>query len=206
MRLAIYIFIFMFSVPLASVRAGSGSELLKHWSVTNSSSLQIHGTTNINSFVCESDYSHGQNDMIMERWDPKNNNWEIFGEVLLEVAAFDCKNRVMNNDFQRTLQADEYPEIKVEFLNLKEVSADESKQKAKGWVKISLAGKSKKYPIESELIHFDNYYSVLRGEQVFRFSDFGLEAPSKGLGLVRVRDELSVSFELMLRQIALSGN
>lgn len=179
------------------------NDVLRYWHVTGASSLEIHGTSNVTSFVCASAYSKGK-DLITERLDPVTGKWEIHGEVFLDVKGFDCRNRVMNSDFQATLQAETYPEIKVEFVNLTEVNTIGSSRKAAGYVEITLVGKTKRYPIISDLVLMDNYNSILKGEQIFRFSDFGLEPPQKGFGLVKVRDEITVSFELKLDQVMLT--
>lgn len=201
MRILSTFLLLVFSLSLAS----KSKEILRHWNVTSASYLQIEGTTNLNSFQCGSVYESG-NDMIRERWNPSNEKWEIFGSINLDVDNFDCNNRVMNNDFKNTLDYSNHPEIKVEFIDLKESRTVGNTRMAEGWVAITIVGKTRKYYLKSELEILDDYYSILRGEQVFTFSDFGLTPPQKGLGLVRVDDQLTVSFELILEQSALTGN
>ncbi len=201
MRIISTFLLVVFSLSLAA----KSKEVLRHWNVTSASYLQIDGTTNINSFQCGSAYQSG-NDMIRERWDTSNEKWEIFGSIYLEVDNFDCNNRVMNNDFKNTLDYSNHPEIKVEFIDLKERHVKGNTRMAEGWVAITIVGKTQKYYVKSELEFLDDYYSILRGKQAFNFSDFDLSPPQKGLGLVRVNDELTVSFELILEQSALTDN
>ncbi len=201
MRVQLFIFLLIFS--LAS--NGAGNEMLKLWNVTGESTLQIKGTTNVNSFECVSDYDRGM-DLIMERWDPYNEKWEIYGSVFIDVDQFDCQNRVMNNDFRNTLKYDTYPEIKIEFINIREVETNQPSSKAEGWVEITIVGETRRYHLKGELELIEDQKSILRGEQKFLFSDFGIDPPTKGLGLIRVRDKISVSFELILEQIAYSEN
>lgn len=196
---------FSFFLIIISLNVFAGSEITRFWHVTGASSLQINGTTNLNSFQCGSAYESGS-DMIRERWDPYSEKWEIHGSVFIEVGTFDCKNRMMNNDFRSTLKHDEYPEIKIEFLNLKEVQEQNNTRKAQGYIKITLAGKSHQYFLNSELEFLDDQYSILSGEQTFRFSDFGLDPPQKGFGLVKVNDEIQVSFDLILERTAYTEN
>lgn len=198
------LFISVFLITL-SITVSASKEITRFWHVTGASYLQINGTTNVNTFQCGSDYESGS-DMIRERWDPYSEKWEIYGSVFIEVETFDCRNRIMNNDFRSTLKHNEYPEIKIEFLNLKEVQEQKNTRKAQGYVKITLAGKSREYFLSSELEFLDDHYSILRGEQTFRFSDFGLEPPQKGFGLVKVNDEIQVSFDLILEQTAYTEN
>jgi len=180
-------------------------EIIRYWHITNASSVVINGTTNMNTFQCGSGYETGS-DMIRERWNPDSEKWEIYGSVYIEVAQFDCKNRIMNNDFRNTLKHNDYPEIKIEFLNLREVQLQDNTLKAQGHIKVTLAGKTHEYFLSSELEFLDDQYSILKGEQTLRFSDFGLEPPQKGFGLVRVNDEIHVSFDLILEQSALTEN
>lgn len=188
-----------------SVMANKAREVLKHWTVTGASYLQINGTTNINAFQCGADYE-SDNDLIRERWMPESEKWVIFGSIFIDVEDFECSNRIMNNDFKNTLDYTNYPEIKVEFLNLKETDIQGNSRIAQGWVAITLVGKTKKYLITSELEFLDDYYSILRGKQDFYFSDFGIEPPQKGLGMIKVNDKLTVSFELILEQTVLTEN
>lgn len=196
---------FSFFLIIISLNVFAGSEITRFWHVTGASSLQINGTTNVNTFQCGSAYESGS-DMIRESWDPYSEKWEIHGSVFIEVETFDCKNRMMNNDFRSTLKHEEYPEIRIEFLNLKEVQEQNNTRKAQGYIKITLAGKSHQYFLNSELEFLDDQYSILSGEQIFRFSDFGLDPPQKGFGLVKVNDEIRVSFDLILERTAYTEN
>ena len=181
-------------------------EVFRLWNVTGASTLEIEGTTNMNSFLCTSDYNKG-NDRIMESLNPHSNRWEIYGTLLIDVNDFDCNNRIMNKDFREVLQYEQYPEIMIDFLNLRETNSQGKNRQAAGLVEITLAGRSKQYNIISELIFVDEYYSILKGSYTFRFSDFGLEPPQKAMGLVKVNNEITVHFNLSLEKSLLTiGN
>jgi hypothetical protein len=201
MRVLLCLLLLVFSLHSSAKR----KEILRHWNVTSASILHINGTTNINSFQCGTSYENGA-DMIGERWDPGSGTWEIFGSIYIEVEQFDCNNRIMNNDFKNTLEYTQYPEIRINFLSLKEKSREGNTRMAEGWAEITIVGKTKRYYVKSELEFLDDYYSILRGEQEFHFSDFQIEPPHKGLGLVRVNNSIKVSFELILEQTALTEN
>lgn len=192
-------FLFSFFILLCcSYIAMTGNEVVRHWSVSGSSSFQIKGSTNINNFVCASGDFVGE-DMLIGKRRPGTDQWELNGEILLKVDGFDCSNRMMNHDFQETLESETYPEIKIQFHELKEVAGQSPN--AIGLVEISMTGVTRTYPVYCELISSDEGYSILKGKKVLYFSDFGLEPPRKGLGMVRVKDELVVDFQLRLEQI-----
>ncbi|MFW5687486.1 MAG: hypothetical protein ACOCXV_01030 [Bacteroidota bacterium] len=69
---------------------------------------------------------------------------------------------------------------------------------------ITIVGKTRHYVITDELEYVDDYYSILRGEQELHFSDFHLEPPQKGPGMVKVNNSLKVSFKLFLEKATLS--
>jgi hypothetical protein len=202
MRQLLFIQVMIF---FSVVVSANEREVFRLWNVTTASVLEIHGTTNINSFQCATSYYDGS-DIIRETWNPGNEKWEILGSLIIEVNDFDCQNRVMNNDFRNTLNADKHPEIKIEFLNLREIAKKGSDRVANGMVEISLAGKKRKYQLSCDIIYVSDQHSILRGKQVFRFSDFGLDPPQKGFGLIKVNDEITVSFDLILEQSYFSGN
>lgn len=199
MRLALGIFlslVFNFLV--------SGKEVYRLWTVTTASYLEINGTTNISNFQCDSPYYIGS-DMIREVWNSDLETWEITGTLLINIDEFNCQNRMMTNDFKTTLKSHIYPEIEIKFLNLKKRKVDETQSKAEGWVEITLAGKSMKYFLTIDLTSISNQHIVFSGQHDFHFSDFDMVPPQKGFGLVRVSDEISVGFKLILEQIAFSG-
>lgn len=177
---------------------GLAAEINRYWYVTEVSSMMIDGATNMNAFQCGTERYSGSDNMIRERWDPASEKWEISGSVYIDIAQFDCQNRMMNNDFRQTLNYSMYPGIQIEFMNMKEIKSATKNRKVAGRVDISLAGESHSYYMISELEMIDRSYSILRGEQVLRFSDFGIEPPQKGFGLIRVDDIVKVRFEFIL--------
>lgn len=189
--------ILIFLLVLTNVFMGYAGEINRYWHVTKVSNMQINGATNVSTFQCGSVRYTGA-DMIHERWDPESAKWEISGSVYIDIAQFDCNNRVMNNDFRNTLQYNDHPYIKIEFMNLKEVWRGKEVRHAAGWVEITLAGKTHAYFLMSELETINRRYSILRGEQLFRFSHFGIDPPQRGFGLVKVEDAVRVHFEFFL--------
>jgi hypothetical protein len=189
-----YFIFLLFSFFLATGFVGA-SEVLRYWIVSDASTLEIQGSSNVNTFACGSSVFNGHN-VLVEMQDKGTNS--ISGEILLDVKGFDCQNRIMNNDFQNTLQASDFPEIRIEFLELKETGRKGNNKKVEGWVEITLAGEKRKYPVACKLETLNHHQNILTGSQIFRFSDFGLEPPQKALGMVRVKNEIAVEFRLEL--------
>jgi len=105
----------------------------------------------------------------------------------------------MTNDFWKTIKYKEYPVVSIEFISFERtLQLTSGNDIFKGRMQISLAGVTRPFEMnctieveESGLIHF-------KGGRQFTFSDFNLEAPSKMMGLVKVENEIEVSFHLVL--------
>lgn len=144
----------------------------------------IKGTTNVNTFKCTNDNFHQQSPLTIDT--PQKNK---FSETTISLAVkdFDCKNKVMTNDFQNTLNADKYPFLAITFISMDKISEN----KFKACVQVKMMNKLKKYTIDFVLI--DN---KLIGAKTLFFSDFDIVPPKKFGGLVYVKDALDLSFSL----------
>ena len=144
----------------------------------------IKGTTNVNTFKCTNDNFHQQSPLTIDT--PQKNK---FSETTISLAVkdFDCKNKVMTNDFQNTLNADKYPFLAITFISMDKVSEN----KFKACIQVKMMNKLKKYTIDFVLI--DN---KLIGAKTLFFSDFDIVPPKKFGGLVYVKDALDLSFSL----------
>ena len=136
--------------------------------------VQINGSTNINNFKCV------------------NNNFRTptFGKKLpniaLSVRDFDCKNKVMTADFQKTLAAENHPYLNVKFISFTKQQAAYSAQ-----VEVKMMNKTKTYNII-----FNVEKGKLIGSTTVKFSDFNITPPKKMGGMVTVKDNLNLTFSL----------
>jgi hypothetical protein len=119
----------------------------------------------------------------------------------IDIKDFDCRNRMMTSEFKHTLKYQQYPQLVINFLGLERLPSEVSGNgNVKGWIEVGLAGVCKKFEISyTSCRSGDNM--ELTGTRAFGFSDFGLRAPRKMGGLVRVDDQLDVAFRLRLHQI-----
>jgi len=163
------------------------------WKVSPASRLEIQGSTNVTPFQCMSvDYSG--TDVLWARSVKGQQQLVWSGEIVMKASNFDCENNIMTRDFQKTVQADQHPDIKVRFIQL----VQQCPETFEGKVEISLAGKSKQFPIQCFLRDPGNGKKTLTGEKSVKFSDFHIDPPVKFLGAVRVKDEVTVNFDLIL--------
>jgi hypothetical protein len=168
------------------------------WTVDARSRLQINGQTNVNSFECLSVKYEGQ-DTIYEYCDEQGIHY-YNGKIKMHTNGFDCQHPVMSRDFRKTLKAEEFPFIEIEFLNLKTNPAWNDNSRIVGKVQITMAGKTKDYILECKVTSDVNGQKYLAGSQLFRFSEFGLNRPEKFFGAIKVKDEVVVDFNLKMNE------
>lgn len=169
------------------------------WSVQKTSNIKIQGSTNVNSFGCDI-INYTQPDTIFCTSENAGNQpVTLTGNLKVAVSKFDCHNKMMTRDLQQTLKTDEYPILVIRFLSLERTpEINNTKDCLKGWVEIELAGCSKRFEINYSFVATGSSLIQLNGNRSFNFSDFKLTPPKKFAGLVKVKDELVVDFNLLL--------
>ncbi|HNP07585.1 MAG TPA: YceI family protein [Cyclobacteriaceae bacterium] len=176
-----------------------GGVLVHRFIVLPSSKITIDGKTNVNSFRCAITQYVGRDTLVLQEGGRNKKPFFKKGYVGLEAARFDCGVQLMTNDFWKTIKYKEYPVVSIEFISFERtLQLTSGNDIFKGRMQISLAGVTRPFEMnctieveESGLIHF-------KGGRQFTFSDFNLEAPSKMMGLVKVENEIEVSFHLVL--------
>lgn len=177
--------------------SGPGNCTEIQWHVTGKSKVEISGTTNVSDFHCLSVNYEGQ-DTMEESCPLRDGSSSLSGQIIMKSVGFDCHKPSMNKDFAKTIKANEFPEIGIRFVELKKSLLD--KKVLFGKVEITLAGKSKTYSVSCVVKEDGENTKQLDGNQVFRFSDFGLQAPKKLFGVIRTSDSIIVSFQLDLKK------
>ena len=168
------------------------------------SSLTITGDTNVRDFLCEYDTERlARTHQVSFSTD---SDWLRFRNTILQLknAGFDCGNRGINSDFHSLLRSKEHPIIDLE---LKEIHLKQ-KDVAQAKVRITIASKSNDYeiPVKLTTISKDqgDMVQLLGGHLKLNISNFGLEPPKKLFGLIVVKDDIQINFDLHISQELLS--
>lgn len=151
------------------------------------SELIISGSTNVNKFDCKFNIELITNEKQIKY--TQEDNLINFSNLKLNLLTegFDCGNKRMNSDFQDLLQCEKYPEIVIELDRIESISAEY----IKAYVIVHLAGKSNTYHLPV-IIDKDRF----KGKFKMNIRDFGLEPPTKALGLIEVDEIIEVQFNL----------
>ncbi len=146
--------------------------------------LQINGSTNVNTFKCLN------NEFYYEEEEHNFVNKHL-PEIVLKTREFDCGNGMMTKDFQKTLNAQNYPNLHIKFLNF----SKKENNKYSAVVEVKIINKTVKYTIDFQILN-----GRLLGRQRVKFSEFGLIPPKRMGGMVVVKDELDLIFNMAAKK------
>lgn len=191
--------LFYLLVCTTSVLTAQQNESSYQIEVLPGSSLTITGDTNIRDFLCE--YDTQRLARTHEVSFSTDSDWLQFRNTILQLrnAGFDCGNRAINRDFHSLLKSKEFPVIDLE---LKEIHLGKE-DVAQARVRITIADKKKDYEIPVKLKTLNNDQGDelhLDGLLKLNISDFGLEPPKKLFGLIVVKDDIQINFDLHISQ------
>ncbi len=116
----------------------------------------------------------------------------------IPVNDFVCTNKFAYRDFLETLKAKEYPWLEIDIPPYSEVREKNSDTALLQNVNITVAGVTNKYNINCKLLEADNEHQVFEGTAVLKLTDFGIIPPVRFMGLVRVKNEITISFDFCL--------
>lgn len=191
MRPFVLIFINLFIFSGFFSKSNSDKKLML--SFTPESTLIIRGKSNIHKFSCNYD-TYKLTDSIKVRFE-KQEKQMLFQntKLLLEKTEFDCGGRGINRDFHKLLQTKDFPYIT---MKLKKVSfSDDHKNQVKTDLSFTICNVTRDYSVPIFISHQKNKM-IFKGSISLSISDFDLETPKKVLGLIKVRDTITVDLNL----------
>lgn len=199
------LFLLVFS-PLTALTNSGGGFFSYH--IHRDSHVAINGSTNINSFFCLSDSDFPRGSIVADFLPGKNVLQFSDAQLDLMVSSFDCRNRMMNKDFQHALGGESNPYIQIRLLEtrLLETHGTNRHDQMMALVEIHINGVKKTTEVFIEMLQDDDFNFRVRGSKTLRMSDFNIQAPSPGFGLIRVSDVIDIQFNLIVEASVISLN
>lgn len=158
------------------------------------SELIITGDTNIKPFLCVFDTRQLERKQKV-KFQQTNGRINFKNTVLrLNNQNFDCGHKAINRDFHDLLQTDKYPEILLELKDIHLLNPD----LAQAGIRITIAGKTKDYTVP--VVIMNSPVQSFVGKLQLDINDFGLRPPKKFLGLIVVKEDIEISFNLMVKK------
>lgn len=176
---------------------------VEKWVIAENSSLCIEGRSNVNSFKCDI-VAYMNRDTILLYKDNSVEQKPILtkGGLIININRFDCHQNYVTADLKKTLKASENAYMKINLLSLGRFKVNVPDQQIKGFVEIQLAGINRKIEIDYTISKSQAGILNLIGTKKLLFSDFKLVPPKKLAGLIKVEEEVTVRFQLILRYIS----
>lgn len=158
------------------------------------SKLNLTGDTNISAFECTFDTGYLKKGQKIKYTGTESHLKFTDAILILNTQGFDCGNKRINKDFHDLIKSDRYPEI---YLELTEIKVRENGH-ATARAGITIAGIRKFYdlPVEIEKGEIATY----KGNLELDINDFGLEPPKKLFGMIVVKDEIEINFNLVVQK------
>ena len=178
----------------------SDATLVHRLIVLPASKLSIDGKTNVNAFTCAIAKYSGTDTLVLHEGGRNVRPVFVKGSVGLDASTFDCGMAIMTSDFRKTVKSDEYPAILIDFISFERTPRyAQQEENFKGILKISLAGITKLFEVDCSIEAKEDGMIHLKGERNFTFADFGLKPPSRMMGTIKVKQDLTVKFHLVLK-------
>lgn len=178
---------------------GAPAPTAERWVIQKNSTLSIEGRSNVNSFRCDITEYLQPDTIYLIKDEQTTKPFQIKGGLSININRFDCHHKYITNDLRRTLKADEQPVLKIKLLSIGYYNGNA--ENIRGWVSIEMAGVSKTTEVDYQVQNSNPDVLQLNGTRKLKFADFGLKPRQKMAGLIKVEEELTVRFQLILRSI-----
>ncbi|MEX0685556.1 MAG: YceI family protein [Balneolales bacterium] len=165
------------------------------------SQIWIEGTTTINDFQCEAGSFDGKgvlekgNSISGQQAKVKREELTIWAKI--PVESFDCGKNRMNRDLYNALKGDEFPHIIFEFKEAIPTN-DSNGDMFKVTGDLTIAGVTKEVMFDVKGDQKNEKYWRAVGNTDISMNDFNIDLPSPMLGMIKVRDQMTVNFVLIV--------
>jgi hypothetical protein len=153
----------------------------------------ISGNTNVNQF----NFAYNSNGLSSV-----NTDYGSY-EIEIPVKDFVPSNLFMYNDFLSLLKADEYPFINISIPQNQLDFSSMDFQDIKPDVRITIAGIARTYKLNCSIKKCSSGMLII-GDEELKLSDFNLKRVEKLGGLIKLEDEINVSFGFIVNFTALN--
>lgn len=164
------------------------------------SKVSIDGITNVKDFTCASEKIISVKQKMSFSEDSASTIHFKDAIFNFDIRSLDCGNNGMNRDMMHSLKADLYPVITITLKNAKLVHPSSFIFSA--WtnleinVSIKLAGVERNAIIKVQGKQTGINQYLFFGEYPLLMSDFGIKPPTALFGMIKVRNDVEVKFDL----------
>jgi hypothetical protein len=172
-------------------------------SIDPASELVLYGSSNINKFKCKCMDQFPRSTIKFNKG--KTGTSATFSNALLElgVGMLDCGNKLMNKDLYKTLKGDEYPEIRIELLQVKQLN-NSMLEEPGTWATqtveaaLTIAGVRRilELSVRAQQTGLGRFHFV--SDKNVLMTDYGLIPPKALMGTIKVNDLIRIHIDMMV--------
>lgn len=196
------LFLPLFLIFFVAISRAQEDQKTRDIEILSGSSISIHGDARITEFNCDFDMSYLRSPSKITYDTSSSKTSFSNAELVLKNKGFDCGSKRRNKDFSSMVKSGEYPEMKLELL---EVKPKEDGNFA-AIANVFIAGKENRYSFPVRIDHLSDDISQYRGTFNINIRDFGLEPIKKMFGLIKVKDIIQISLELKVKDKSIIPN
>lgn len=179
---------------ILSLMIGHGQQVLSNYPklpVKNRSGIiQIDGRSTIGNFRLEYSFSDSASCSTVEEDCTRDN----VSCLIIPASEFTSKAPKLERDFCSLVKSELYPNIAIGFQGFSVAFSEQNS--IEDHISISLAGITRTYEVTYDRSIRGDNTMLINGSLLIPFSDFGLDPPSRFLGLVKVNEAIRVSFSV----------
>lgn len=193
--LLLALFTIAFAVP-----AGGWTIYQEQLALQPQSKLWVEGSSTIRSFSCQASdvkatvEADGSNAIARLMTGDKAVQTV---EIVVPADKLDCGNGTMNEHMRKAIKAAEHPAIAFKITSY-EITKDANGVRGSLTGALSLGGETKTITVPATGEMADGALRVT-GTYALAMSDYDLKAPSLMFGRIKVRDQVTVKFDLLLK-------
>lgn len=171
----------------------------------------IQGDATVRDFTCVIDRIEGSARLPAAQNSVPTETDEENAKVVVRVpvAAVDCGNSRMTSDLQETLKMEEHPNIRFELVH---ATMGEPTDTSAQWRRVdalgplTIAGTKRLTRIRATVQALDDRHFRIRGCLSIRMTYFHIEPPSKAFGLIKVKNRVKVTFDLLAQTRSINAS
>lgn len=181
----------------ALLTAAAAPSLLGTLTFQGGSRVWVEGTSTVRSYRCESTSAQGTATTAQGTPSVEQVASQVRrAEITIPVASLDCRNGTMNGHMRKALKSDANPNIRFRLAGL-QAAQGEGAVRMNGT--LSIAGTERPVSIDATVAQADGGQLRVRGQKTFPMTEFGVTPPSLMMGTMKVRDPVTVHFDVVLK-------
>jgi polyisoprenoid-binding protein YceI len=170
--------------------------------IQSSSYLVLKGTSTLHDYECKTTSIQGTIEMDLTLGSFTN------VDIAIPAKSIHSGNSSLDDNMYESLKAEENPDIRFSLFHpdsIIDLRTSRSDSIIKLYGKLTVAGKEKTIDLEVVVQQKENKIIEIHGKKKLLMTDYGIKPPTFMLGILKTGDEVSIEFDLQLKDISFTS-